>query len=96
MPLSSAIVLNKKNGKLFVPLYFENGLTTFAPVESRAYVSAIAQNGLGRTKQQAAADIYKIHAPLISQFQIAKGQSKKPAETVTLDFDIGKYTLQNT
>ena len=43
MPLSSTIVLKRKKKMLFVPLDFEKGLTIDAPVDSGAYVSAIAQ-----------------------------------------------------
>ena len=43
MPLSSTIVLKRKKEMLYVPLDFENGLTIDAIVDSRAYVSAIAQ-----------------------------------------------------
>ena len=53
MPLSSTIVLKRKNGMLYVPLDFENGFTIDALVDSRAYISAIAQTELDRIKQQA-------------------------------------------
>ena len=38
---------------LYVPLGFENGLTTDELVDSRAYVSAIAQKELDTIQQQA-------------------------------------------
>ena len=53
MPLSSTIVLKRKNEMLYFPLDFENGLTIDALVDSGAYVSAIAQEELDRIKQQA-------------------------------------------
>ena len=42
IPLSSTIVLKRKREMLYVPLEFENVLTIDAPVDSGAYVSAIA------------------------------------------------------
>ena len=41
---------SKKQKLLYIPQDFENGLTIDALVESEAYVSAIAQNKLDRTK----------------------------------------------
>ena len=46
MPLSSTIVLKRKEEMLYVPLDFENGLTIDALVDSGAYDSAIAQTEL--------------------------------------------------
>ena len=43
MPLSSTIVLKRKKEMLYVPLDFTKGLTVDAFVDSRAYVSAVAQ-----------------------------------------------------
>ena len=74
MPLSSTIVLKRKKGMLYVPLDFENGLTTDAPVDSRAYVSAIAQKKSEIIKQQAPSNILKIDDPPIFQIQVANGQ----------------------
>ena len=51
MPLSSTIVLKRKNEILYVLLDFENGLTIVAIVDSGAYISAIAQKELDRIKQ---------------------------------------------
>ena len=53
MLVSSTIVLKRKKEMLYVPLDLENGLTKDALVDSRAYVSAIAQTELDRIKQQA-------------------------------------------
>ena len=60
MPLSSTIVLKRKKEMLYVPLDFENGSTIDALVDLGAYVSAIAQKELARTKQQAPSNIIKI------------------------------------
>ena len=53
MPLSSTIVLKRKKEMLYVPLVFRKSLTIDALVDSRGYVSAIAQNEFDRIKQQA-------------------------------------------
>ena len=63
MPLSSTIVLKRKKEMFYVPLDFENGLTIDALVDSGAYVSAIAQNELGRFKQQSPSKFLKIDDP---------------------------------
>ena len=64
MPLSFTIVLKRKKEMLYVPLDFENGLTTIdALVDSGAYVSAMAQKELNRNQQQAPSNILKINDP---------------------------------
>ena len=42
LPLTSTVVLKRKQEMLYVPLDFENKLTRDALVDSRAFVSAIA------------------------------------------------------
>ena len=42
LPLTSTVVLKRKQEMLYVPLDFENNLTVDALVDSRAFVSAIA------------------------------------------------------
>ena len=91
MPLSSTIVLKRKKEMLYVPLDSENGLKTDALVESRAFVSAIAQTELDRVKQQAPSNILKIDDPTNFQIQVANGQLEKPTATATLNFDIGDH-----
>ena len=95
MPLSSTIVLERKKEMLYVPLVFENGLTIDALVDSRAYVSAIAQPEMDRIKQQAPGNIFKIDDPPNFQIHIANGQLEKPISTTTLKFDIGDNILQS-
>ena len=73
MPLSSTIVLKRKKEMLYVPLDFENGLTIDALVDSRAYISAIAQTELDRIKQQAPSNILKVDGPPNFQIQVANG-----------------------
>ena len=93
MPLSSTIVLKRKKEMLYVPLGFENVLTTDALVESRAYVSAIAQTEMNRIKQQAPANIFRIDDPPSFEIQVAIDQLERPISTTTLKFDIGDNTF---
>ena len=53
LPLTSTVVLKRKHETLYVPLDFENNLTVDALVDSRAFVSAIAQDDLETIKQKA-------------------------------------------
>ena len=92
MPLSSTIVIKRKKRMLYVPLGFENGLTTDALVDSDAYVSAIAKTELDRIKQQAPVNAFKIDDPPNFQIQVANGQLEKPISTATLKFDIRDNT----
>ena len=93
MPLSSTIVLKRKKEMFYVPLECENGLTKDALVDSGACVSAIAQKGLDRIKQQSPSNILKVDDPPNFQIQVANGQLEKPTATVTLKFDIGDHTF---
>ena len=74
MPLSSTIVLKRKKDTLYVPLDFGTELTIDVLVESRTYVSGIAQTALDRIKQQAPASNFKIDDPPNFQNQVANGQ----------------------
>ena len=89
MPLSSTIVQRRKKELLYVPLDFENNLTTDALVDSGAYVSAIDQKELDINKQQAPSKILKINDPSSFQTQVANGQLEKRKATATFKFDIG-------
>ena len=91
MPLSSTIVLKRKNEMLCIPLDFENSLTIDAFVDSGAYVSAIAQKELDRIKQESPSNILKIDESLNFQIQVANGQLEKLIATATLEFDIGDH-----
>ena len=92
MPLPSTIVLKRKREMLYIPLNFKKTLTLDAFVDSRAYVSAIAQTELHRIKQEAPANIFEIDDPPIFQIQVANGQLEKPISTTTLEFDVGDNT----
>ena len=50
LPLTSTAVLKRKQEMLYVPLDFENNHTVDALVDSRAFVSAIAQDDFGHHK----------------------------------------------
>ena len=89
LPLTSTVVLKRKQEMLYVPLDFENSLTVDALVDSRTFVSAIAQDDLETIKQKAPNNILKIDDPPIFQIQVTNGQLEKPLSTVTLKFEIG-------
>ena len=52
LPLTSTVVLKRKQEMLYVPLDFENNRTIDALVDSGAFVSAIAQDDLDTIKQK--------------------------------------------
>ena len=89
LPLTSTVVLKRKQEMLYVPLDFENNLTVDALIDSEANVSAIAQDDLETIKQKAPNNILKIDDPPNFQIQVADGQLEKPLSTTTLKFEIG-------
>ena len=89
LQLMSTVFLKRKQKMLYVPLDFENNLTVDALVDSREFVSAIAQDDLETIKQKAPINILKIDDPPNFQIQVANGQLEKPLSTVTLKFEIG-------
>ena len=89
LPFTSTVVLKRKQERLYVPLDFENILRVDALVDSRAYVSATAQDDLDIVKQKAPKKILKIDDPPNFQIQVANGQLEKPIATTTLNFEIG-------
>ena len=89
LPLTSTVVLKRKQEMLYVPLDFENSLTVDALVDSRAFVSAISQDDLETIKQNAPNNILKIDDPPNFQIKVANGQLEKPLSTATLKFEIG-------
>ena len=93
MLLSSTIVLKRTKERLYVPLDFKNGLRIDALVDSRAYVSAIAETDLNRIKQQAPANSFKIDDPPNFQIPVGNAELEKPISTATLKFDIGDNTF---
>ena len=89
-------VLKRMQEMLYVPLDFEKNLTVDALVDSRAFVSAIAQDDLDTIKQKAPNNILKIDDPPNFQKQVANGQLEKPLSAATLKFIIGDNFLPNT
>ena len=89
LPLTSTVVLKRKQEMLYVPLDFENDLTVDALVDSGAFISAIAQDDLETIKQKAPKNILKIDDPPNFQTQLANGQLKKALSTATLKFETG-------
>ena len=89
LPLTSTVILKRKQEMLYVPLDFENNQTVDALVDSRAFVSAIAQDDLETIKQKASNNILSIDDPPNFQIQVANGQLEKPLSTATLKFEIG-------
>ena len=75
-----------------MPLDFENNLTVDALVDSRAFVSAIAQDDFDTIKQKAPNNIIKKDKPPIFQKQVVNGQLEKPLSTATLNFEIRDNT----
>ena len=93
LPLTSTVILKRKQETLYVPLDFENNLTVDALVDSRAFVSAFAQDDMDTNKQKASNNILKTADPPNFQIQVANGQLEKPLYTATLKFEIGDNTF---
>ena len=93
LPLTSTVVLKRKQEMLYVPLDFEKNLMVDALVDSGAFVSAIAQDDLDTIKQKAPNNILKIDDPPNFQIQVANGELEKPLSTATLTFEIGGNTF---
>ena len=89
LPLTSTVILKRKQEMLYKPLAFQKNLTVDALVDSEAFVSAIPQDDLETIKQKAANNILKIDDPPNFQIQVANGQLEKPLSTATLKFEIG-------
>ena len=89
LPLTSTVVLKRKQEMLSVPLEFENHLMVDALVNSGAIVSAIAQNDLDTIKEEAPNNFLKIDDPPNFQIQVANCQLEKPLATTTLKIEIG-------
>ena len=89
LPLTSNVVLKRKQEMLYVPLDFEKNLTVDALVDTGACVSAIAQVDLDTIKQKALNNFLKIDDPPNFQIKVANGQFEKPLSTAALKFEIG-------
>ena len=73
LPITSTVVLKRKQEMLNVPLDFENILTVDALVDSGAFASAIAKNDLDTIKQKAPNNFPKIDNPPNFRIQVANG-----------------------
>ena len=93
LPLTSTVVLKRKQEMLYVPLDFEKNLTVDALVDSGAFTSAIAQDDFNTIKQKAPKNILKIDDPPNFQIPVANGQLGKPLSTATQKFEIGDNTF---
>ena len=96
LPLTSTVVLKRKQEMPYVPLDFENNLTVDALVNSRAFVSAIAQDDLETIKQKAPNNILKIDDPPNFQIQVANGQLEKPYQQPPSNLKLEIIQLLNT
>ena len=103
LPLTSTVVLKRKQEMLYVPLVFEKHLMVDALVESGAFVSAITQNDLDTLKGKAPNNVLKIDDPpnnvlIIDdppnfQIGVTNGQLEKPLSTATLEIETGDTTF---
>ena len=93
LPLTSAVVLKRKQEMPYVRQDFENNLTVDALVDSGAFVSAIAQDDLETIKQKSPKKVLKIYDPPSFQIQVANGQLEKPLSTATLKIEIGDVSF---
>ena len=89
LPLTSTVVLKRKQAMLYVPLDFKKSLTAVALVDSGSFVSATAQNDLETIREKAPINVLKINDPPNFQIQVANGQLEKPLATATPNFEIG-------
>ena len=90
LPLTSTVILKRKQEMLYVPLDFEENLTVDALVNSEAFVCAISLDDSATIKQKTPNNILKIDDPPPNfQIQVASGQLEKPLSTATLKFEIG-------
>ena len=89
LPLTSTVVLKRKQEMLYATLDFENNLLVDALVDPGAFVSAIAQNDLNTIKEKTLNNILKFDDPPNFQIQVANGQLEKPLATTTVKFETG-------
>ena len=68
-------------------LNFKSGLIKHAPVDSRTYVSSIAQNEQDRLTQEAQTNFFKSDNSPNFKIQMANGRLEQPLATTTRKFD---------
>ena len=93
LPLTSTVILKRKQELLYLPLDFENNLTVDALVNWGAFASATTQNDLNSKEEKAPSIILKIDNTPTFQIQVANGQLEKPSSTAALKFEIGDDTF---
>ena len=93
LPLTSTVILKRKQELLYLPLDFENNLTVDALVNWGAFASATTQNDLNTKEEKAPSIILKIDNTPTFQIQVANGQLEKPSSTAALKFEIGDDTF---
>ena len=96
LPLTSAVVLKRKQEMLYVPSEFENNLTGGALVNSRAYVSAIAQNDLDTIKEKAPENILNVDDPPNFQRQVTNDQFENRWQQPHFNLKLETIYLLNT
>ena len=93
LPLTSAVVLKRKQEMLYAPLDFENNVTVDAQLDLTAFVSANVQDDMDTIKQKVPKNGLKIDDPPDFETQVTNGQLENPLATATLKFEIGQNTL---
>ena len=94
LPITSTVVLKRKLEMLYVPLDFENNLTVDALVDSRAFVSAIAQDDLETIKQNAPNNILKIDDPRLD-LKMGIRPQQQPIPTSQIAQEVLEQTEMN-
>ena len=93
LPLTSTVVLHRKQEMLYMPPEFENNLTVDVFVDSGTFVTAIAQDDLDTIKEKAPNNILKIDGLPNFQIQVANDQLEKQQSTATLKSEFGDNTF---
>ena len=90
-PPTSTVVEKRIQETLYVLLDFENKIAMEALVDSRTYVSAIAQKEFDTIQQGAPSNILKTdHLPNF-QLQLANGQLEEPLSTAAFKVESGQH-----
>ena len=93
LPLTSMVVLKRKQEMPYESLHFENNITVNALEDSGAYVSAMGRKDWDTIKKESQNIILEIDESPNFQIQVANGQLEKPLATTTLKFEIGDNTF---
>ena len=96
LPLTSTVVLKRKQEMLYAPLDFENNLTVDALVDSGAFASAISRDDLDTIKQKTPNNFLKVDDPPKYRKQVANGQLEKPLSTATQNLRLEIILSLNT